>query len=185
MQRVMCWRFDCRMIELVLGGARSGKSRYAQQQAIDSGKQVVYIATAEAGDAEMQIRIKRHRQDRPQHWQTIEEPIKLAETIKKNSGDNVCLLVECLTLWLTNILFDKKGELQQAKFEKESNALFNALSTFSGQLILVTNEVGLGIVAMDKMTRRFVDEAGFLHQKIASLSDRVVLVTAGLPQVLK
>ena len=182
---VMCWRFDCRMIELVLGGARSGKSRYAQQQAIDSGKQVVYIATAEAGDTEMQIRIKRHRQDRPQHWQTVEEPIKLAETVEKNSGDNVCLLVDCLTLWLTNILFDKQGEMQLDLFEKETNALFNTLSTFTGQIILVTNEVGLGIVAIDKMTRRFVDEAGFLHQKIVSLSDRVVLVTVGLPQVLK
>lgn len=185
MQPAMYWQLDYRMIELVLGGARSGKSRYAEQRAIDSGMQVVYIATAEAGDAEMKIRIKRHRQDRPQHWKTVEEPIKLAETIEKNSGDNICLLVDCLTLWLNNILFDKQGEIQLDLLEKETNALFNALCAFTGQVILVTNEVGLGIVAIDKMTRRFVDEAGFLHQKIASLSDRVVLVTAGLPQVLK
>jgi adenosylcobinamide kinase/adenosylcobinamide-phosphate guanylyltransferase len=173
------------MIELVLGGARSGKSRYAEQQAVKSEKQVIYIATAEAGDAEMQARITRHRQDRPAHWKTVEEPIKLAEVIQKYSEENTCLLVDCLTLWLTNILFNKQGDLQQEVFEKETNALFDVLTTFSGQALLVTNEVGLGIVAMDKMTRRFVDEAGFVHQKIAALSDKVVMLTAGLPQVLK
>jgi len=173
------------MIELVLGGARSGKSRYAEQQAVKSEKQVVYIATAEAGDAEMQARITRHRQHRPAHWKTVEEPIKLAGVIQKYNEENTCLLVDCLTLWLTNILFNKRGDLQQEVFEKETNALFDVLTTYSGQVLLVTNEVGLGIVAMDKMTRRFVDEAGFLHQKIAALSDKVVMLTAGLPQVLK
>jgi len=146
---------------------------------------VIYIATAEAGDSEMHTRIKRHRQARPQQWQTIEEPIKLADVIQQNSGVEFCLLVDCLTLWLTNILFDKQGKLQQAVFEKETIALFDTLSSFSGQIILVTNEVGLGIVAMDKMTRRFVDEAGLLHQKIAAISNKVVLISAGLPQVLK
>lgn len=173
------------MIELVLGGARSGKSRYAEQQAIESAKQVIYIATAEAGDAEMRVRIKRHREDRPQHWQTVEEPIKLAQVIQQYSDAKRCLLVDCLTLWLSNILFNRQGELQQAVFEQETEALFEVLSDFSGQLILVSNEVGLGIVPMDKMSRRFVDEAGFLHQKIARLSDKVVMVTAGLPQRLK
>ena len=173
------------MIELVLGGARSGKSRYAEQQAIESAKQVIYIATAEAGDTEMELRIKRHRDDRPQHWQTVEEPIKLAQVIQQYSDNNICLLVDCLTLWLTNILFSRQGEVQQVVFEQETEALFEALAGFSGRLILVSNEVGLGIVPMDKMTRRFVDEAGFLHQKIATLSDKVVMVTAGLPQVLK
>jgi len=173
------------MIELVLGGARSGKSRYAEQQAINSGKQVVYIATAEAGDDEMQQRINLHRQARPQEWSTVEEPIRLAETIQKYDKQDCYLLIDCLTLWLSNLLFDKKGELQQAVFEKQTTKLFEVLSNFSGQIILVSNELGSGLVAMDKMTRRFVDEAGFLNQKIASLSDKVVLVTAGLPQVLK
>ena len=173
------------MIELVLGGARSGKSRYAEQQAVKSGKQVIYIATAEARDEEMQARIRRHCQDRPQQWKTVEEPIKLAESIEKHSVENSCLLVDCLTLWLSNILFDKQGELQQTVFEKETQHLFDLLAAYTGQLILVTNEVGLGVVAMDKMTRRFVDEAGFLHQKVASLSDKVVFISAGLPQVLK
>jgi len=173
------------MIELVLGGARSGKSRYAEQQAIDSAQQVVYIATAEAGDTEMLDRINHHRQQRPQHWKTAEEPIHLAEVIKNHNTGNNYLLVDCLTLWLSNILFDKKGNLQLSVFEKEKAELLDTLSTFSGQLILVSNEVGSGLIAMDKMTRRFVDEAGRLHQQLAALSDKVVLVTAGLPQVLK
>jgi len=173
------------MIELVLGGARSGKSHYAEQQATKSGKEVIYIATAEAGDAEMTDRIKQHQQDRPQQWQTVEEPIQLAKIIEQYDQQDTCLLVDCLTLWLSNILFDKVGELQQNVFDTETKALFAVLSKFSGQLILVTNEVGLGVIAMDKMTRRFVDEAGRLHQQIAGLSDRVVLITAGLPQVLK
>ncbi len=173
------------MIELVLGGARSGKSRYAEQVAIESGMPVIYIATAEAGDEEMHARIEQHRQDRPQQWQTVEEPIKLAEVIQQYNASNSCLLVDCLTLWLTNILFNKQGNEQKSLFEQESQALFKALAAYSGQLIMVSNEVGLGIVPIDKMTRRFVDEAGFLHQKIASLCDKVVLVTVGLPQILK
>lgn len=173
------------MIEFVLGGARSGKSTYAEQQAKQSAKQVLYIATAEAGDNEMQWRISRHRKNRPENWQTIEEPIKLAEVIKQNGQENNCLLIDCLTLWLSNILFSKQGELQLAVFEQEKQALLDVLSTATGQIILVSNEVGLGVVAIDKMTRRFVDESGFLHQRIAALSDRVVFVTAGLPQVLK
>jgi len=173
------------MIELVLGGARSGKSCYAEQVAIESGISVIYIATAEAGDAEMQTRIEKHRQDRPHHWQTVEEPIKLADIIQQYSSSNSCLLVDCLTLWLTNILFDKQGNEQQSLFKQESQALFKALDVFSGQLVMVSNEVGLGIVPIDKMTRRFVDEVGLLHQKIVSYSDKVVLVTAGLPQILK
>ncbi len=173
------------MIELVIGGARSGKSRYAQQQAIESGRPVVYIATAEARDDEMQSRITRHREDRPALWETIEEPIKLAEVIEKHNTLDNYLLVDCLTLWLTNILFDKQGHSQSTVFEKETGRLFDLLSDYKGELIMVTNEVGQGIVPMDNMARRFVDEAGFLHQKLATLCDRVVLISAGLPQVLK
>ena len=173
------------MIELILGGARSGKSRYAELQAIQSAKQVIYIATAEAGDDEMQFRIQKHQNSRPQSWETIEEPVQLAKTLQENGQKNTCVLVDCLTLWLTNILFDKQGKLQLSVFEQQSSALFSLLSNFSGHVIFVTNEIGLGVVPMDKMSRKFVDEAGLLHQKIASLSDKVVLVTAGLPQILK
>lgn len=173
------------MIELVLGGARSGKSRYAEQQAIDCGLQVIYIATAEAGDDEMQARIAHHRDRRPGHWQTVEQPIHLAQAIQDYADPQHCILVDCLTLWLCNVLFDKQGELQAERYQQESQALLEVLAACKQRVILVSNEVGSGVVAADAMTRRFVDEAGFLHQKIAQVSDKVVLVTAGLPQILK
>lgn len=173
------------MIELVLGGARSGKSRYAEQQAIASGLQVIYIATAEAGDDEMQARIAHHRDRRPGHWQTEEQPIHLAQAIQDHADSKHCILVDCLTLWLCNVLFDKQGELQAERYRQQSQALLEVLAGCKQRVILVSNEVGLGVVAADAMTRRFVDEAGFLHQKIAQISDKVVLVTAGLPQILK
>lgn len=173
------------MIELVLGGARSGKSRYAEQQAIASDLPVLYLATAEAGDSEMRARIQHHRQRRPTHWQTLEEPVRLADTIRKHAVTGCCLLVDCLTLWLSNVLFDKQGHLQESVFDSERAALLDALAHCDGHVILVSNEVGLGVVAADAMTRRFVDEAGFLHQALARICDSVVLVTAGLPQKLK
>ncbi|TPQ24253.1 bifunctional adenosylcobinamide kinase/adenosylcobinamide-phosphate guanylyltransferase [Methylomonas koyamae] len=173
------------MIELVLGGARSGKSRYAEQQALASGLPVVYVATAEAGDAEMQARIDHHRQRRPAEWATVEEPLDLARVITESAGSGQCLLVDCLTLWLCNALFDRQGNLQAERYRDHRDALCKALSTGGQRVILVSNEVGLGVVAADPMTRRFVDEAGFLHQKLAQLCDKVVLVTAGLPQILK
>jgi len=173
------------MIELVLGGARSGKSRYAEQQALASGLPVVYIATAEAGDDEMYSRIQHHQQRRPPHWLTIEEPIALAEVIGEYAGKQHCLLVDCLTLWLCNVLFDKQGNLQEQRYQQQADALCAVLATGRQRVIMVSNEVGLGVVAADAMTRRFVDEAGFLHQRLAQISDKVVLVTAGLPQILK
>ena len=173
------------MIELVLGGARSGKSRYAEQQAIASELPVLYLATAEAGDSEMQARIEHHRLRRPAAWQTLEQPIYLAESIRRHAVPGCCLLIDCLTLWLSNALFDKQGQLQESLFETERAALLEALAQCQGRVIMVSNEVGLGVVAADAMTRRFVDEAGFLHQALAQICDRVVLVTAGLPQRLK
>jgi len=173
------------MIELVMGGARSGKSRYAEQQAQLLEKPVIYIATAEAGDAEMQARIERHQADRPKCWQTLEEPIRLANAIRQYSNAENCLLIECLTLWLSNVLSDKQGELQQELFQQEKTDLLQALSERTGHIIMVSNEVGQGVVSIHKTTRLFVDEAGRLHQDIARISDRVVFVTAGLSQVLK
>ncbi len=173
------------MIELILGGARSGKSRYAELQAQFLEKTVIYIATAEADDAEMQARIKRHRADRPKCWQTLEEPIRLADVIRQYSHAENCLLIDCLTLWLSNVLFDKQGELQQELFQQQKTDLLQALSERTGHIIMVSNEVGQGVVSIHKTTRLFVDEAGRLHQDIARISDRVVFVTAGLPQVLK
>lgn len=173
------------MIELVLGGARSGKSRYAEQQAVACGLPVLYLATAEAGDAEMQQRIAHHQQRRPVEWQTLEEPIQLAAALQQHAQADQCVLVDCLTLWLCNVLFDKQGNLQETVFAAQRAALLDAVSQCQGRVILVSNEVGLGVVAADAMTRRFVDEAGFLHQALAQRCDRVTLVTAGLPLHLK
>lgn len=173
------------MIELVLGGARSGKSRYAEQQALASALPVIYVATAEAGDDEMALRIARHRQSRPSNWMTVEEPAALAEVINQYANQPCCVLIDCLTLWLANVLFDRQGNLQWQQYQQQCDALCQALSDWPYRLIMVSNEVGGGVVAADAMTRRFVDEAGFLHQKLAKISDQVVLVTAGLPQILK
>ncbi len=173
------------MIELVLGGARSGKSRYAEDQAAATGLPVFYLATAEAGDGEMLTRIQHHRDRRPAHWRTLEEPIRLADCIRTHALPGFCLLIDCLTLWLSNVLFDKQGKLQESLFATERSALLGALAECKGRVIMVSNEVGLGVVAADAMTRRFVDEAGFLHQALAQICDSVVLVTAGLPQRLK
>ncbi|MDD2740330.1 MAG: bifunctional adenosylcobinamide kinase/adenosylcobinamide-phosphate guanylyltransferase [Methylomonas lenta] len=173
------------MIELILGGARSGKSRYAEQLATASGLPVIYLATAEAHDTEMQARIAHHQHRRPADWQTLEEPIQLAAVIQQQADADVCLLIDCLTLWLSNVLFDKQGNLQNTVFETEKSALLAALSNCKGRVIMVSNEVGQGVVAADAMTRRFVDEAGFLHQDLAKICHSVVLVSAGLPQKLK
>ena len=173
------------MQHLVLGGARSGKSHYAEQLALTSHKEVIYIATGSAGDDEMQARIEKHQADRPKHWQTIEEPILLADVIERYANTRHCLLVDCLTLWLSNILFDSHGNYQEDVFLQQKQALLNELPHLHSDIILVSNEVGSGIIPMDSMSRRFVDEAGRLHQQLAKLCSHVTLVTAGLAQQLK
>ena len=175
-------------VHLVLGGARSGKSRFAEQAAIDSGKEVVYIATATVYDDEMQSRINRHIDDRPDHWLTVEEPLLLAQTLTKHADKDKCLLVDCLTLWLTNVLMaeQSKNSGQGIKSLVEyKEELLTVLSILPGQVILVSNEVGQGIVPMGALSRRFVDEAGWLHQDIARIAQQVTLVVAGLPMHLK
>lgn len=173
------------MIELVLGGARSGKSGYAERQATQSGLDVIYIATAEARDSEMQTRIDRHRRDRPPHWLTVEQPIELAAVMAAHDAPGRLLLVDCLTLWLSNILFDSQGRLQRPVWQQQTDALFSTLPHCGGSVLMVSNEIGMGVVATDPMTRLFVDEAGFLHQRLARLCDKVTWVVAGLPQTLK
>jgi adenosylcobinamide kinase/adenosylcobinamide-phosphate guanylyltransferase len=169
-------------VHLVLGGARSGKSRFAEQAAIGSGKEVIYIATATVYDDEMQQRINRHIDDRPEHWLTVEEPLLLADTLKKYADKDKCLLVDCLTLWLTNVLMAEQEGKPLADYKKE---LLTVLGALPGQVILVSNEVGQGIVPMGELSRRFVDEAGWLHQEIAAIAQQVTLVVAGLPMLLK
>ena len=173
------------MQHLVLGGARSGKSHYAEQLALASHKEVIYIATGSAGDDEMQARIEKHQAARPKYWQTIEEPVLLADVIERYANTHHCLLVDCLTLWLSNILFDSQGNYQEDVFLQQKQALLNELPHIHADIILVSNEVGSGIIPIDSMSRRFVDEAGRLHQQLAKLCSHVTLVTAGLAQQLK
>ena len=168
-------------IELVLGGARSGKSCYAEQQAKSSLQEVIYIATATVYDDEMADRVQRHKDDRPSNWRTIEEPIQLAAMLQEHAAEDKCILVDCLTLWVTNLLMLEDDQ----RFEAEKQALLNILPELPGQILLVSNEVGQGIVPLGELSRRFVDESGWLHQAIAALATDVTLVVAGIPMPVK
>jgi adenosylcobinamide kinase/adenosylcobinamide-phosphate guanylyltransferase len=178
------------MIELILGGARSGKSRFAERSVHQRVNESIathapiYIATATAGDTEMQARIAAHQQQRTAQenlqWHTVEVPIRLADALREFNSPEQIILVDCLTLWLSNCLH--RGDLC---WKRERADFLALMPEFSGQLILVSNEVGQGVVPMGELSRRFVDEAGRLHQDLAALADRVVFCIAGLPQVLK
>lgn len=167
---------------LILGGVRSGKSRLAEQLARDSGLDVRYLATAQPReDAEMHARIEAHRVRRPAHWMMVEAPLQLAQALLAQDAPDRCLLVDCLTLWITNLLcLDDASVL-----EREREALIAALPQLKGRVILVSSETGLGVVPLGELTRRFVDEAGLLHQRLAQNCDRVLLTVAGLPLALK
>lgn len=181
------------MIEFILGGARSGKSALAEQRACDSGLAVTYIATAQAGDAEMTARIAHHRARRPAEWRCVEEPLHLAAVLGQEAAAGRLLLVDCLTLWLTNLLFQGQAAAQAeagtpidcALLQNETTALLEVLPQLPGDIILVSNEVGQGIVPLGASTRLFVDEAGRLNQRVAALAHRATLVAAGLPLRLK
>ncbi len=167
------------MRELILGGARSGKSALAEQRAAASGLAITYIATAHALDEEMAARIEHHQQQRPDHWQLVEEPLELAAVLKQHAAPDRCLLVDCLTLWLNNLLAD------DSTFERYRREFLELLPQLPGEIILVSNEVGLGIVPLGELSRRFCDESGRLHQAVAARCERVTFVTAGLPMTLK
>ncbi len=168
------------MQTLILGGARSGKSRYAEQLA-HPYPEVVYIATATAGDAEMQTRITHHQAARPAHWLTVEEPIALAQALQTHAQAGRVLLVDCLTLWLNNLLCLEDGQ----RLQSELAAVYAILPHLPGELILVSNETGLGIIPLGELTRRYVDEAGRMHQRLAAQANQVVFMLAGLPHYLK
>lgn len=182
---------------LILGGARSGKSALAERLALASGKEVVYLATARAGDGEMSMRIARHRAQRPAQWRTVEEPLLLAASVRGECTPGRIVLVDCLTLWLTNLLLCGAAEVPEAGddhgqfapppgFGVQRAAFLELLEEgLPGELLLVSNEVGMGIVPMGALARRFADEAGLLNQAVAARAQRVVLVAAGLPLTLK
>jgi adenosylcobinamide kinase/adenosylcobinamide-phosphate guanylyltransferase len=169
------------MPDLILGGARSGKSRLAERLAAESGLDVVYIATSQPLDAEMAQRIQAHRARRPAHWQLVEEPLALAPVLQDHAAADRCLLVDCLTLWLTNLLLqDDPGRL-----ERECGALLERVGGLPGRVLFVSNETGLGVVPLGELSRRYVDAAGSLHQALAERCERVVFMIAGLPMTLK
>ncbi len=181
------------MRELIIGGARSGKSALAEQRALESGLHVVYVATAQALDGEMSRRIAHHRARRPASWGLVETPLELAASLQQQAATDTCLLVDCLTLWLSNLLFAGVAAQQAeaglgmdcALFNGETRALIDCLPHLPGKIILVSNEVGCGIVPMNAVSRLFADEQGRLNQRVAAVCERVTLVAAGLPLALK
>lgn len=177
---------------LILGGARSGKSMHAEQLAGACGKEVIYIATAQAGDGEMAERISLHQERRNSNWKTIEEPVALGAAILQWSTPQRVLLVDCLTIWLSNLLFFEVREYPEVGaitppkiFNEQRSQLLNAIEHAKGDVILVANEVGLGIIPQGAISRWYVDEAGRLNQAVAAKCQQVFFVAAGLPLKLK
>ncbi|HEY0292274.1 MAG TPA: bifunctional adenosylcobinamide kinase/adenosylcobinamide-phosphate guanylyltransferase [Hansschlegelia sp.] len=166
-------------VTLVLGGARSGKSRFAEGLVTASGLDRVYVATAQAFDDEMRARIAAHRDSRGGAWRTVDAPRDLAAAIDAEATENHAVLVDCLTLWLSNAL------LADADIEHEAGLLLEALVGSRGPIVLVSNEVGSGIVPDNALARAFRDHQGRLNQRVAAIADRVTLVVAGLPLDLK
>lgn len=173
------------MLELILGGARSGKSSYAEKCASESGLNVLYLATAQALDKEMQQRITHHQQQRPQHWLLIEEPVHLVKVLQQHANDSTCILVDCLTLWLSNLLCTDEYKNKVNESVDELIKLLKELPSSSGKIIFVSNEVSMGIIPMGEINRKFVDEAGRLHQSLAAVCDNVTLMVAGIPSQIK
>ena len=169
------------MKTLILGGVRSGKSRLTEEMAAESGLEVVYIATAQARDDEMRQRIETHQQRRPAAWQSREEPVFLARALQDLASDDTCLLVDCLSLWVTNLLLDPDPD----RIGTEVSILLELLPECPGELIFVSSESNMGVVPTGELSRRYCDALGLLHQDIARLCDHVILTVAGLPHYLK
>jgi adenosylcobinamide kinase/adenosylcobinamide-phosphate guanylyltransferase len=183
---------------LVFGGARSGKSGHAEKlalAALAAGEEIVYVATASAGDAEMSARIAHHRQRREAlggRWRTVEEPLALDQALRAHAGPGKVVLVDCLTVWLSNLLFAEGDGFPElgpiappAAFTLQRADFLRALQEAKGTVILVSNEVGMGIVPQGAVSRWFVDEAGRLNQAVAAICERVQWVAAGLPLTFK
>ncbi|CAG0987113.1 adenosylcobinamide kinase / adenosylcobinamide-phosphate guanylyltransferase [Methylophilaceae bacterium] len=170
---------------LILGGARSGKSSHAERLAADSGLAVTYIATAQVYDAEFRQRIDHHQARRPADWLLVEEAHYLAAALKAHAAPGRCLIVDCLTLWLAQWICDDCNPPKDSTWAHERECLLTVLSTLPGRIVLVSNEVGMGIVPLGEINRQFQDEQGRLNQAVASLCDEVFFVAAGLPLKLK
>jgi adenosylcobinamide kinase/adenosylcobinamide-phosphate guanylyltransferase len=170
-----------KQIILVTGGARSGKSKYAEQRAGELLGRHLYVATAEAKDEEMAQRIAEHQKRRGDQWITIEEPMELAEALLTQRGKTDCALVDCLTLWISNILIKRDKEYVEEKVEQ----LLETLPHLDFYLIFVTNEVGFGIVPDNPLARKFRDLVGWTNQRVAQAADEVILMVAGVPMIVK
>lgn len=173
------------MKQLIFGGARSGKSRLAEQLTQGYGDNVTYIATADTRfhDDEMKARVEHHKRQRPSHWKTIEQPLQLGQLLRQLDRQQDAIMVDCLTLWLTNALMAEEQDPEC--WTREKTELLAALADVKTPVIMVSNEVGMGIVPLGELNRRFVDESGFLNQTVAKQSDRTIFTAAGLPLVLK
>jgi adenosylcobinamide kinase / adenosylcobinamide-phosphate guanylyltransferase len=174
------------MLTLILGGARSGKSRLAERLAAKAGR-VVYVATAQAGhDLEMAARIERHRAGRPASWRTIEEPLALADAVQRAATDADAILVDCLTIWLSNLFYERRDATHQQVEDAVRGEIRRIAATERRcHVILVSNELGCGTVPEPAVTRAFRDTQGFLNQWAAEAADEVILSVAGLPLYLK
>ena len=172
-------------IHLILGGARSGKSGFAEKLATDSGLPVTYIATAQVYDAEFGQRVEHHKVRRPAHWKTVEQPFDLGATLQKHAKVNEVVIVDCLTLWLAQCICPDCDRPENLSWQHERNVLLNALTGLPGTVLLVSNEVGMGIVPLGEINRQFQDEQGRLNQAIAQLAGKVSFIAAGLPLTLK
>jgi adenosylcobinamide kinase/adenosylcobinamide-phosphate guanylyltransferase len=169
-------------IYFITGGARSGKSAFAEKLASELAGKRAYLATAQALDPEMAARIEKHRKDRGLAWDTYEEPLAVAELLKKLSGRYDVVLLDCLTLWLSNVIAHTNGD-DVVSFRSEE--LVSAIKDFSGGCIIVSNEVGLGIVPDNPLARKFRDFAGILNQRVAQTADEVYFTAAGIPIKIK
>lgn len=172
-------------ISLILGGARSGKSCYAEQLATETGLPVTYIATALVFDDEFGQRVAHHQSRRPTAWKTVEQAHDLAQALQSHATSGQCVIVDCLTLWLAQCICPDCAQPETQGWESEKAGLIKILPKLAGKVILVSNEVGMGIVPLGAINRQFQDEQGRLNQAVAKLADEVVFIAAGLPIKLK
>ena len=181
-------------LTLILGGARSGKSAYAEKLATDSGLPVTYIATAQVYDDEFKARVQHHKDRRPKHWQLVEAPYYLAHatglnhssaSLEANNHGGATIIVDCLTLWLAQCICPECAPPEGVNWPQQRAAFLELLPKLQGNIILVSNEVGMGIVPLGEINRQFQDEQGRLNQAVASIADEVIFIAAGLPLKLK
>lgn len=174
-----------RDLTFIVGGARSGKSAYAERLAGESGLPVTYVATARIADDEFAQRVEHHRTRRPAHWALVEAPLDLAAALDAAAAPGRCVLIDCLTLWLANLLCPPDSAAPRTDWPARLDAFAAACERARGTVLVVSNEIGMGVVPLGAATRLYVDELGRLNQRIAALADRATLVAAGLPLALK